>query len=303
MSLFSIRRSVANVYREPTTSSETVTQAIYGEVVSVTSEAKGLRQILMPDTYKGWIRADALLPTYDDGDFLKTTVATLFAEIFTEPEPRSELITKLTVGSRVTLAQRPTVGDYIPIQLTQDRVAYIHRMCLDISHESESGMNAAANPSLPTEFDIASLKRRVLEAVGEHAVQVGKRLVGTPYLWGGRTPFGIDCSGFTQLSYRLSGMQLLRDAYQQFADRRFTRCDDGDPLANAILSPGDLLAFQREGASRITHIGIAIGEGRFIHSSGDQGVNIEECSSESYGATFVGAVRLSPDADLAIEAA
>ncbi|MEO7718630.1 MAG: C40 family peptidase [Capsulimonas sp.] len=303
MSGFSVRRNVANVYREPSTSSETVTQAIFGEIVRVIGEADGMCHITLPDTYTGWIRADALLPTYDDGDFLKTSIATLFAEIFSEPAIESELIVKFCVGSRVTLAQRPSVGDFIPILLTQDKVAYIHRMCLDISHEPKAGIDAIAAPSTDMPLDIASLKRRVLEAVGEHTVEVGKRLIGTPYLWGGVTPFGIDCSGFVQLSYRLSGVQLLRDAYQQFADRRFARCDDGRSLENAILAPGDLLAFQREGVSRITHIGMAIGDGRFIHSSGDQGVNVEDCTSERYGATFQGAVRLSSDADLAIEAA
>ena len=303
MSQYSVGRNVANVHRDASTSSETVTQAIFGEIVTATDESEGMRRILLPDTYSGWIRTDALLPIYDDGDFLKTNVATLFAEIFTEPASHSELVTKLCVGSRVTLAHGPSVGDYVPIQLTQRRVAYIHRMCLDISHESEAVLNVMTDSKAREEIDLASLKRRVLEAVGEHAVQVGKRFIGTPYLWGGRTPYGIDCSGFVQLAYRLSGMPLLRDAYQQYAVRRFARCDDGRSLANAVLAPGDLLAFQRDGAVKITHIGVAMGEGRFIHSSGDQGVNIEDCESERYGATFQGAVRLSPDADLAIEAA
>lgn len=83
----------------------------------------------------------------------------------------------------------------------------------------------------------------------------------SPYLWGGRTPFGLDCSGFTQMVYRLNGHQLFRDASQQAAQ--------GEPLSFIEESePGDLAFFDNdEGA--ITHVGIMMQDNHIIHCHGE----------------------------------
>lgn len=78
--------------------------------------------------------------------------------------------------------------------------------------------------------------------------------LGAPYLWGGRSPFGIDCSGFTQQVFKLSGYSLLRDAYQQ--------ATQGDLMTDfAQAQPGDLAFFERD--NRIIHVGIIIDETSF----------------------------------------
>ena len=83
----------------------------------------------------------------------------------------------------------------------------------------------------------------------------------SPYLWGGRTPFGLDCSGFTQMVYRLNGHALYRDASQQ--------AQQGEPLSFIEeSSPGDLAFFDNaEGA--ITHVGIMMQDNHIIHCSGE----------------------------------
>lgn len=84
--------------------------------------------------------------------------------------------------------------------------------------------------------------------------------LNAPYLWGGRTNFGIDCSGFTQIVYKLNGYKLLRDASQQ--------ATQGDPLSFIEESePGDLAFFDNEEGA-ITHVGIMMKDNYIIHAHG-----------------------------------
>jgi hypothetical protein len=85
-------------------------------------------------------------------------------------------------------------------------------------------------------------------------------LLNTPYMWGGRTPLGIDCSGFTQLVYRLNGIDLLRDASQQ--------ATQGEVLSFIEESdPGDLAFFDNQ-EGKITHVGIIMSDNYIIHAHG-----------------------------------
>jgi hypothetical protein len=300
---FFIARNVVNLYAEPSTSAEVVSQAIMGDTVDVIDQRDGFSRVHTADQYTGWVGDDHLAAQWDRSDFLTTSIATLFADVYSAPDSQSDFITKLVVSSRVTLAHGPAIGEFVPLVLPDKTIGYVHNLCLDITHDKPEGSADLADPKVRRSIDIGSLKRQILRAVGVRAIEIGRRFIGTPYLWGGCTPFGIDCSGFVQLSYKLSGLQLLRDAQLQFNDRRFERCDAGQSLDESDLLAGDLVAFQRKGAAKITHIGMALGDGRFIHSSGGRGVNIERCDSERYSATYVGAVRLSPNADLGIESA
>ena len=94
----------------------------------------------------------------------------------------------------------------------------------------------------------------------EHLIETALLYLNSPYLWGGKTPFGIDCSGFTQMVYKLNGYKLLRDASQQ--------ATQGEPLSFIEESePGDLAFFDNnEGA--IIHVGIIMGDNYIIHAHG-----------------------------------
>jgi gamma-D-glutamyl-L-lysine dipeptidyl-peptidase len=92
-------------------------------------------------------------------------------------------------------------------------------------------------------------------------IDLAKKYLHTPYLWGGRSLLGIDCSGFTQMVYALYGKKLPRDAWQQ--------AKSGKPVSKLQDAVAGDLAFFSESGSRITHVGILTGDGHIIHASDD----------------------------------
>ncbi|GAC1686007.1 MAG: hypothetical protein NVS9B3_04340 [Gemmatimonadaceae bacterium] len=117
---------------------------------------------------------------------------------------------------------------------------------------------------------------------------------GASYQWGGITPWGVDCSGLVQTAFAIHGIALPRDAWQQ--------ASAGTEVADAPerLAAGDLLFFSDRDDGRITHVGIALGEGRMIHSAlGRGGVAVERLNDgqDSYVVAlrtrFRGARRIS----------
>ena len=91
-------------------------------------------------------------------------------------------------------------------------------------------------------------------------IETAQHYLNSPYLWGGKTPFGIDCSGFTQMVYKLNGYKLLRDASQQ--------ATQGESLSFIEESePGDLAFFDNEEGT-ITHVGIIMKDNYIIHAHG-----------------------------------
>jgi cell wall-associated NlpC family hydrolase len=288
-----VSQNVANVYTEPETSSELTSQAVLGEPVQVLETKDGFCRVTTEDQYAGWIEARQAVPQSDLSDLLSATIATLFADVYTQPDAHSEIVTKLTAGTRVTIARRAEVGDWVPLLLPDGTEGYVHRVSLTQS----------PSKNLDTLTDSGISRETLLSALGINIAETAKRFIGTPYLWGGTTPFGIDCSGLTQLAYKLNGIQLLRDAHLQFADKRFVSVEEGQSLDTAILEAGDLVVFSRRDDKRPTHIGLALGEGRFLHSRGGQGVRIDFCDTPEYSAAYLGAVRLAPDTDFAIQSA
>lgn len=94
----------------------------------------------------------------------------------------------------------------------------------------------------------------------EHLIETALLYLNSPYLWGGKSPFGIDCSGFTQMVYKLNGHKLLRDASQQ--------ATQGEALSFIEESePGDLAFFDND-EGKITHVGIIMKDNYIIHAHG-----------------------------------
>jgi cell wall-associated NlpC family hydrolase len=112
---------------------------------------------------------------------------------------------------------------------------------------------------------VASLK----EPTGENLIKTAREMMGVPYLWGGTSPKGVDCSGYTKTIFFLNGMVLPRDASQQIAAGE--EVDSSRNFEN--LQPGDLLYFGKKAtdttSERVIHVGMWIGDNKFIHSMGE----------------------------------
>ena len=114
-------------------------------------------------------------------------------------------------------------------------------------------------------------------------VGTAKRFIGTPYRWGGTSPDeGFDCSGLTMVVYQLNGLKLPRSSRQQYRA--------GIPIGRDELMQGDLVFFATSGSRRISHVGIYVGKGRFIHAPGrGKKIRTDRLARRYYKARYMGA--------------
>ncbi len=148
-----------------------------------------------------------------------------------------------------TISQKPEIysGEFIDFITTEKQ--QLLPVCLGSTVSSASFLNHRF------EGVTASGKASI-----ENLVETAMLYLNAPYLWGGKTPFGIDCSGFSQMVYKISGYKLRRDAAQQ--------ATQGEVLSFLEESlPGDLAFFDNE-EGNITHVGIIIENHQIIHASG-----------------------------------
>ncbi|HEY6096527.1 MAG TPA: NlpC/P60 family protein [Candidatus Deferrimicrobium sp.] len=136
---------------------------------------------------------------------------------------------------------------------------------------------AAMSPDVP-EAGIAG------ESIKDRLLRVAQRMLAVPYRFGGTTLWGLDCSGFVQKTFAFLNLDLPRSAREQFRE--------GTKIAKADLSPGDLVFF-RTYAKYPSHVGIYLGDNRFVHaSSREKKVTVESLDTPYYVKRYIGAKRL-----------
>ncbi|MBK0380949.1 C40 family peptidase [Mucilaginibacter segetis] len=223
---------------EPSDRSEMISQLLFGEAFEITEWTNKWAKITMAiDGYSGWV------------DRLQFTM--------------------LGHMAYKSLLQKPAKLTYRPVTQAWKII-------------DNSVIFLAAGSSLAflegTSSFIGNQKFEIIGEIGEkdHIANIAKSYLNTPYLWGGRTHFGIDCSGLSQVVYRLCGKNIPRDAYLQAEYGQ-----EVSTLSKAKL--GDLAFFDNE-EGRITHVGIILNHGQILHASGkvkidridDEGIYSEE---------------------------
>ena len=215
--------SVIPIRELPSDKSEMTTQLIFGEHYKILEQRKKWSRIkIAHDKYTGWISNNQIHIIYqEEYDKLDKEIVTLTTDI------------------------------------------------LDII-EGESNQPIVIGSLLPTyKSDHALIKNKMYKFLGKktqgfsekkHLINNALIFLNSPYLWGGRTPFGIDCSGFTQIVYRLQGINIPRDAYQQ--------AEVGNTLSFIDESEEGDLAFFDNSEGEITHVGIIMNNNNIIHASG-----------------------------------
>lgn len=272
---------VANMYSKPTEKADVVSQAIYGSNVLLLQARGEWSRIQTSDRYRGWTPS-RYLRTILTGDGYATAgptvqVQSLFANIYAEPD--------LTKHKPVITVPFETKLEVPFVEIKGRSAALTARRAKEEIHQ---GWLHVRLPGMTwawiQEGDVVSESKAL--TIPE-SIELGKRFVGLPYLWGGRSSFGFDCSGFTQMLVRVRGIEMPRDADKQAAWSGVTTVD------RKHLQPGDLLFFGSS-AKDITHTGMYIGDGQFIHdsSTGHPAVQIGRVGDEPWSHLLVACRRV-----------
>ena len=134
----------------------------------------------------------------------------------------------------------------------------------------------------PEDYSVARQKQFGTEYLRDALVKTARDFIGVPYLWGGASSeTGFDCSGLTMAVYQLNGLNLPRHSRTQY--------DAGSSVSISELQKGDLVFFALKGKRKVSHVGIYIGDGKFIHaSSHGKKICVEYLSTPYFAKRFVG---------------
>lgn len=256
---------VAEMYSGPNEDSDVVSQVLFGSNVLLLDEKSNWVKIRSADQYSGWIAADKIrdtpIPYASSGRVAQVTA--LSANLYREPDVtahRPLLTIPFETHLEVATGGPEADADWVKVRLPDQQIVWIQRGDVDLA---------------PHPLTI------------QESIALAHRFLGVTYTWGGTSSLGFDCSGFTQMLVRSRGITMPRDADMQ------ATWEGVIPVDRRHLRPGDLLFFG--GApNRITHTGMFIGHGKFIHdtTNGHPGVQISVLNDQPWTKLLVSSRRV-----------
>ncbi len=234
--------SVSTIHSKPDHTSELVSQVMMGTPLKVLDYKNKWYRIQTPENYIGWMDAGGLHRINNNElDHWKRSNRYFYNQLngkmISEPNKKGEIISDLVLGDLFEVLS--TDKEYLKIKTPDGREGYvIKKRCISYAEWSQ------ISPSSDAILDVS------------------KQMMGSPYLWGGLSSKAVDCSGLVKLVFYSQGVILARDASQQ---AKYGQVIDYKDVKN--LNAGDLLFFGSSN-QHITHVGIHISNGDFIHSSG-----------------------------------
>lgn len=257
--------SVANLRSQPAHSAELATQATLGTPLNILKKQGDWSLVQTPDQYLAWVDSGGIVDL-SETDFLKWKSAAKViytwpvGYAYSEMDANSMVVSDMVAGA--ILQKMGEKQEFFSVQFPDGRNAYV------LKGQSQ-------------DYDYWT---NTLEPTEESLVNTAHMFMGLPYLWGGTSSKGVDCSGFTKTIYFLNGHIIPRDASQQVTT--------GIPIDSTRifeqLHKGDLLFFGRKAtdttSEKVVHVGMWIGNKEFIHASGRVRISSMDKNAENYDA-------------------
>ncbi len=261
--------SVSNNRYSPSHASEMATQAILGTPVKILKKERGYYFVRTPDNYLSYSET-AGITAMNKAQFEawqsaeKVVYTEVYGQAFSEASETSAPISDLVSGNILQVLGQ--ANGFYKVAFPDKRLAYIPLKKAQPFAQWEKRPNPDA----------------------EQILKTARTMLGVPYLWGGTSTKGVDCSGFTKTSYFLNGIVLPRDASQQALVGEKIDIYEGETVSISKclknLQPGDLLFFAGDKTNmRVTHTALYIGNGQFIQAAGLVRINSMVSGSANYG--------------------
>jgi len=248
--------SVSNMRSDPKHASELVSQVTMGTPVKLIEETVGWIRVETPEGYNGWIDTCGLVRlSPEEIDQWKNADRYVFKQLigyaFDAPSQKGKIVTDLVLND-IFIAVETKIG-FLKIRLPDGRTGYVRKKdCI------------SWNDWINKTPEVQSI------------LSVARQMMGSPYLWGGTSAKGVDCSGLVKITFLSQAIVLERDASQQ---AQFGESIDFSDFNN--LQAGDLLFFGMS-PEKISHVGIYLSKGDYIHSSGLVHINNIDPNNPNY---------------------